>query len=97
MTDLVGRLLHPAVIASVVIAGAAYGWLFLWALDLRSAVRLYGIAVVPGLVFLPAILLVRAGQGVDTTVYELLIVNWLLFGHAAYAAVVLRRRAAKDG
>jgi len=92
MTDLLDRLLNPALLAGMVIAGIAYGALFLWAVNARDTVRLYAIAVVPGLVFLSLILGIRGGQGVVTTAYQLLIINWLLFSNVAFVAVLVRRR-----
>jgi len=95
MTDLVERLLNPTMLSGMVIAGIFYGTLFLWALDIRDMVRLYGVAVAPGLVFLALVLGIRAGQGINTTAYQLLMINWLLFANVAFVAVLIRRRRAR--
>jgi hypothetical protein len=88
----VERLLNPTMLVAMMIAGIVYGLVFLWALNIRDSVRLYAIAVGPGLVFLSLVLGVRAAQGINTTAYQLIIVNWLLFSNVAFVALIVSRR-----
>jgi hypothetical protein len=90
--DVIKRLLNPAIIATVLMAGLVYGGWFLWALDARPNARLYAAAVVPGVVFLAVVWSIRGFQSaVFSTVYVALLVLWLVFAHAAFAAVLFRR------
>ena len=91
MTDVMERLLNPGVLAGMVVAGAFYGGLFLWALDIRDSVRLYAVAVIPGLAFLGLIFGIRLWQGVNTTVYTAMSVDWLVFANVAFVSVLVRR------
>jgi hypothetical protein len=91
MDDVVGRLLNPGVILTLVASGLAYGH-FLWALNVQPTARLYAIAVVPGAVFTLTILLIRSLQGVTSVLYALLILDWMIFAHAGFFAVMAERR-----
>jgi hypothetical protein len=90
--DVLGRLLNPVVLATMVIAGVAYGWWILWALQLRPNARLLAAAVSPGVVFLAVVWSVRSFQGVVATTYIALIVDWLIFSSVGVLTVIARRR-----
>lgn len=91
MDDIVGRTLNPGVILTMVVAGIAYGH-FLWALELRPLARLYAASVGPGAIYLLTILVIRSLQGVTSLVYVTLIIDWLIFAHAGFFAVLGARR-----
>lgn len=88
---VVGAVLTPHILGAMILAGAAYGLTFLWALNVRDQVRLYLVALVPGLVFLSLMLALRAAGGVLSPVYPVLLVDWMVFAHAGFAAVLARR------
>lgn len=89
--DVLGRLLNPGVLATMVAAGAAYG-VFLWALDLRPNGRLWAAAVVPGVIFLLVIFSIRGFQGTTSIVYLALTLDWLIFANVGVLAVLGWRR-----
>lgn len=91
MDDIVSRMFNPGVILTMVVAGLAYGY-FLWTLNIQPVARLYAIAVVPGFVFGVTILCIRAIQGVPSVIWVLLLIDWLIFAHAGFLAVLARRR-----
>ena len=90
--DVLGRLLNPVVLGTMVVAGMAYGWWVLWALQLRPNARLLAAAVAPGVVFLAVVWSVRSFQGVVAATYIALMVDWLIFANAAALTVIARRR-----
>lgn len=86
-------VLSPHFVTSMVVAGVAYGGLFLWSLNIREYVRLYLSAVVPGLAFLSLVFVSRfAVGGSAIALYPLLMLDWLIFANAAFITVVVRRR-----
>jgi len=92
LRSVLALLATPSVIVGLVLAGAGYGLTFLWSVDVRDPVRLYGIAVVPGLAFLALLFGLRLAAGVASPVYPVLIADWLLFANVAFGAVIARRR-----
>jgi hypothetical protein len=92
MENVAERLLNPGVLASVIGAGVAYGVLFLWSLNIRPNINLFLTAVAPGAVFLAMIWSIRAMQGVASTTYVALLVDWFLFAIAAFVSVLVVRR-----
>jgi hypothetical protein len=91
----VRAVLSPHFVGTMIVAGLGYGY-FLWALNVRDSVRLYGMAVVPGLAFLSFVFLSRlAGQGNAIALYPLLMVDWLIFSNTAFVSVVIRRHLAR--
>ncbi len=91
MDDVLGRLLNPGVILTLVASGVAFGH-FLWALNVQPTARLYAIAVIPGAIFVLTILVIRSLQGVTSLVYATLFLDWLIFAHAGFFAVLVARR-----
>lgn len=90
--DVIARLLNPVVIATMIFAGIAYGWL-LWSYDIRVNIRLFAIAVFPGAIFICVIWSVRAFQGVLATTYLALLVDWMVFSLAGFHTVQVARWA----
>lgn len=89
-------VLSPHFVATMAGAGVGYGALFLWSLNVRDAVRLYLISVVPGLAFLSFVFLSRlAGGGNAIALYPLLMVDWMIFANTAVLTVYVRRQMAR--
>lgn len=105
MADIADRIFNPAIILTMIGSGIAYGYWLLWAINIRDVVRLWGGAVMPGVVFLLIITAVRFLQGTTATVYLYLTLDWLFFSNAAFLTVLARRwwtrrshlRNAKEG
>lgn len=94
--EIVGRLLNPGVILTLIAAGAAGYGLFLWALNVQPLGRLYAVAIVPGFIFGMTILTVRALQSeMLAPVYAVLVIDWLIFAHAGFVAVLIERKRHK--
>ena len=91
MIDFADRVLNPGVLVVMVLAGAGYGWTFLWAVDIRDCVRLYLVAVVPGIAFFAALYAIRVFQGTSGNLYPLLAVDWMVFANIAFLTVLGRR------
>lgn len=91
MTDIAERLLNPGVVLTMFASGVAYGFWFLWAVNIRDTVRLWSASVVPGIIFLSIITAVRFVQGTAATVYIYLMVDWIIFSNAAFVSVLARR------
>lgn len=85
----------PAVLAGLTVAGIGYGVAFLWSVNVRDCVRLYAIAVVPGLAFLSLLFGLRLVAGAVSPVYPVLIADWLIFSNVAYVSVLARRSIAR--
>jgi len=94
VNDVLQRvLLNPGIQVSMVLSGVAYGWIFLWALNIRDCVRLWLVAVVPGLLFqllVFAIRWIQAGSAAEFYLY--LAIDWLVFANVAYLTVLARRK-----
>ena len=88
--DLFQRLLNPAVMASMVGAGIAYGAL-LWALNIRPTLNLVLTAFAPGVIFLAVIWSIRTMQGVVATTYIALLADWVVFAGSAALTVLAWR------
>ncbi len=91
MDDILSRTLNPGVVLTMLATGIAYGH-FLWALNVQPATRLYAISVIPGAIFVLTILAIRSLQGVTSLVYATLFIDWLIFAHAGFFAVLVARR-----
>lgn len=91
MDDVLGRLLNPAVILTVMAAGLAYSRL-LWTLNLRPTATLVIVGVGPGAIYLLTIWTIRGLQGTLSAVYVVLFVNWLIFAGVGVVAVLAARR-----
>jgi hypothetical protein len=89
--DVAGRLLNPGVIMSMIGAGLAFGW-FLWSLNIRPNLSLVLTAVAPGTTFLLVVWSIRAMQGVPSTTYVALLIDWLIFSLTGVLAVLASRR-----
>lgn len=90
MDDPLGRLINPLIVVTLIAAGLAYARL-LWALNLRPAVTLVVVGIVPGSVYLLTIWAIRAVQGTPSLVYIGLLLDWLLFAGVAVTAVLVAR------
>ena len=89
---IVATVLSPIFILSMILSGVGYGMLFLWSLNAHDDVRLYLLTVVPGLAFLGLMFALRGvTAGILSPVYLILIIDWMVFSHAAYVAVHTRR------
>lgn len=91
MDDILGRLLNPAVIFTVMAAGLAYGRV-LWALNLHPTMTLVVTGIAPGAIYLLTIWAIRGLQGTLSPVYIVLFVNWLIFANTGVLAVLIARR-----
>jgi hypothetical protein len=91
MTDVLDRLLNPAVLFTMIAAGLAYSRL-LWVLNLRPTATLVIVAVAPGAIYLTTVWAIRALQGVVSTVYIVLLIDWFIFANTGALAVLLARR-----
>jgi uncharacterized YccA/Bax inhibitor family protein len=89
--DIISRTLNPGVILTMIVTGIAYGH-FLWALNVQPASRLYAIAIVPGAIFVLTILVIRSIQGTPSLIYATLFIDWLIFAHSGFFAVLVERR-----
>jgi hypothetical protein len=90
--DYVTLLLNPIFLGMMVAAGIAYGAIFLWAVNIRDCVRLYMIAVVPGIAFLVVVAGVRLFQGATSAgLYSALVLDWMIFANAGFWTVIARR------
>lgn len=92
MPDVADRVLNPAIILTMMLSGVAYGWWFLWAINIRDGVRLWAAAVMPGVVFFLIITAVRYAQGTAASLYLLVLVDWLAFSNVACLTAFARRR-----
>jgi hypothetical protein len=90
--DIIWRLLNPLVLGTMVGAGIAYGYWFLWELDLKPTFRLWAGATFGGMIFVLTIWAIRGFQGTLSAVYLALAVDWLLFSNAGVLTVLARRR-----
>lgn len=88
--DLYARLLNPAVLASMIGAGIAYGAL-LWALNIRPTLNLILTAFAPGVIFLSVIWSIRTMQGVVATTYIALLADWAVFAGSGALTVLVWR------
>ena len=91
MDDILGRTLNPGVILTMILTGIAYGH-FLWALELRPVARLYAAAVIPGAIFVLTILDHPLAPGNHVARLRALFIDWLIFAHSGFAAVLVARR-----
>lgn len=91
LDDVLDRLLNLGVIATVALSGLAYSRL-LWVFNLRPTATLVVAGIAPGAIFLATVWAIRALQGTPSTVYIVLIVNWLIFSTVGVAAVLIARR-----
>jgi hypothetical protein len=90
--DIVARLLNPLVVATMSAAGAAYGYWFLWEMNLKPAGRLWAGATFGGLMFILVVWAIRGAQGTLSAVYLALSVDWLIFSTVGVLTVLARRR-----
>lgn len=89
--DVLARLANPAVLLTMVAAGLAYSRL-LWALNLRPTATLAVAGIAPGATFLVTVWTIRALQGTPSTVYVVMLVDWLIFATVGVATVLVARR-----
>jgi uncharacterized membrane protein len=88
----VERLMNPAVLATLVLTGFAYGWLFLGTFMPRSLGRLWAVVTLPGAIFIVVIWTIRFMSGAISVIYPVLLLDWFLFAGVGIVAVALRRR-----
>lgn len=91
MNDWPERLLNPGILTVITTTGIAYGGL-LWAIDLRPAIRLAVAAILPGAMFILVIWISRAVQGVVSSAWPFLLLDWLLFSTVGVLTVLVGRR-----
>jgi len=95
LENVLALLATPGVLVGIILAAIGYGLTFLWSVDVRDPVRLYGISVVPGMAFLALLFGLRLASGVASPVYAVLIADWLIFANVGYVSVLVRRRLAR--
>lgn len=91
MDDIAGRILNPVVVATVALAGLAYGRV-LWSLNLRPTAVLVVTAVAPGVIFLLTMWAIRALQGTPSLIWPALVADYLVYSMTGVLAVLVARR-----
>jgi len=94
MDDIGGRILNPVVLATLVVAGLAYGRV-LWSLNLRPTTTLVVTAIAPGAIFLVTIWLIRSAQGTPSLIWPALLADYLVYSTSGVLAVLVARRRTK--
>lgn len=91
MSGLEMRILNPAVMVTMVLAGLAYSRL-LWSINLRPVGVLWITATAPGAIYLITFWAIRSLQGTPSLIWPYLLVEWMIFSTTAVLAVLGARR-----
>ena len=91
MTGLEERILNPAVILTMALAGLGYSRV-LWSVNLRPTGVLWIIATAPGAIYLITVWAIRSLQGTPSLIWLYLLIDWLVFSTTAFVVVMVARR-----
>lgn len=91
MTGLEDRILNPAVMLTMALAGLGYARI-LWSVNLRPTGVLWIIATAPGAIYLITVWAIRSLQGKPSLIWPYLLLDWMIFAGTAFVVVMLARR-----
>jgi hypothetical protein len=89
------RLANPSVLVTIIVAGFAYGWLFLGAFSATRFGRLWMLTAGPGVIFIAVVWTIRWVNGAESVIYPVLLLDWVIFGSAGAISAWLRHRRQK--